>query len=66
MTMFCSYSAVVLSVADESGQLTDVSVEAMLSEHGFTVAEWVNDCLLRGWTGSEQNSAQRLLTWLGY
>lgn len=64
--MFCSYSAVVLSIADESGQLSDPMVSTMLSEHGFTVAEWTNDCSLRGWVGSEQNSAQRLLTWLGY
>lgn len=64
--MFCTYSDLVLSTADESGQVSDSMVQTMLSEHGFTVAEWVNDCLLRGWAASEQNSAQRLLTWLGY
>ena len=63
---YLTYEDSVLDHADERGCLSYGDAQALLSQHGFTVADLYADNHGVSWVHLDERNAQALLNWLGY
>jgi hypothetical protein len=64
--MYVCYEDSVLDAADTSGNLTFNQAKRLLSDHGFTMDDLIEDAHDVCPVALESRNAQALLFWLGY
>ena len=66
MDPFETYEDSVLHYADHNGNLSAADADQLLSEHGFTFDDVLEDNHQVSWAHLGDRNAEALLAWLGY